>query len=288
MDNKPYSDSRRQRTNRSDLRDEKQVPLSNERRSRNDEYVPRGESRQRSGHDFVSDMAPVGETQWALRNRKKIIIGLIAVASIAAAVGIGELISNYGKVRIVNVQPAVVAAQQPYQACHNVGTTSYSRNHKSGTEGAIIGGVGGAAVGGLITHSWVGAGVGAAVGAVGGDLIERSNQPDYVAHHGSTTQCETAYRPIQVPVGYQVEYMDSDDKVTQIITQHQPPVGGKVPLEQLQADQVSQEQQQLIVQQAINGGAAPAAQAGTQAAAAAEGNAVQPQQAVQQSAPAPQ
>lgn len=293
MDNKPYSDTRRQRTtNRNDLRDEKQVPLNNERRPRNDEYVPRGEPRQRKSHDFVSDMAPVGETEWALRNRKKIIIGLIAVGAIAAAVGIGELISNYGKVRIVNVQPAVVAAQQPYQACHNVGTTSYSRNHKSGTEGAIIGGVGGAAVGGLITHSWVGAGVGAAVGAVGGDLIERSNQPDYVAHHGSTTQCETAYRPIQVPVGYQVEYMDSDDKVTQIITQHQPPVGGKVPLEQLQADQVTQEQQQLIVQQAVNGGGAiPPAQAGTQAApaAAAGGSSVQqPQQAIQQSAPAPQ
>ena len=38
-------------------------------------------------------------------------------------------------------------------------------------------------IGGLVSHSWVGAGVGAAVGAVGGDLIERSNQPDYVAHH---------------------------------------------------------------------------------------------------------
>lgn len=88
-------------------------------------------------------------------------------------------------------------AQVPYKSCHQVGTTSYSRNHKSGTEGAII----------------------------GGDLIERSNQPDYVAHHGSRTECETAYNSIQVPIGYQVQYMDNYDNTAQIITQHEPPVG---------------------------------------------------------------
>lgn len=240
------------------------------------EYVPRSK-RTRESHDFVSDMTPVGETQWALRNKKKIIIGLAAVGALAAAIGIGEMISNAGKVRIINVQPATLPAQQPYQSCQQVATTSYSRNHKSGTEGAIIGGVGGAAVGGLVTHSWVGAGVGAAVGAVGGDLIERSNQPDYVAHHGSQTQCQTLYRQIQVPIGYQVQYMDHDDNTAQIITQHQPPTGVKVPLEQLQADQVTPAQEQEMVQAAINGGnngAAPAAgqaPTGTQPAAPVQG-----------------
>lgn len=249
---------------------------SNRRNNNNieqrDDYVPH-ERRERR-HDFVKDMAPVGETQWALRNRKKILIGLIAVGALALAIGIGEMIANSGKVRIINAQPALVAAQQPYQSCQQVGTTSYSRNHKNGTEGAIIGGVGGAAVGGLITHSWVGAGVGAAVGAVGGDLIQRSHQPDYVAHHGSTTQCQTAYRQIQVPVGYQVEYMDNDDNLAQITTQHQPPIGTKVKLEQLQADIVTPEMQQQIVQQAINPNAS-----------ASGANTQQAGQAINQSAP---
>ena len=142
-----------------------------------------------------------------------------------------------------------------HQNCQQVGTTNYSRNHKNGTEGAVIGGVGGAAVGGLISHSWVGVGVGAVVGGVGGDLIQRSHQPDYVAHHGSKTQCATAYRPIQVPIGYQVGYLN-DDAVTQITTQHQPSIGTKVKLIELEADQVTPLQQQQLVQQAIAGGSA--------------------------------
>ncbi len=186
-------------------------------------------------------------------NKNKIILGVVIAGAAALAIGIGELISNSGKVSIVSVQPSTLSAQQPYQDCQQVRTTSYSRNHKSGTEGAIIGGAGGAAVGGLVSHSWVGAGVGAAVGAVGGDLVERSNQPDYVAHHGSTNECKTSYRPIQVPVGYQVGYL-SDGQVVQIVTAHQPEVGSKVSLKELEADQVTPEQQQQLIQQAINGG----------------------------------
>lgn len=212
-------------------------------------------------------------------NKKKLIIGGAIAAAVLAAIGLGIIISNAGKVEIVNVQPALISAQQPYQSCERVGSTHYSRNHKSGTEGAIIGGVGGAAVGGLVSHSWVGAGVGAAVGAVGGDLIERSNQPDYVAHHSSTTQCSTAYRPIQVPVGYQVGYLNSDNAVVQVVTQHQPQVGTRVKLEELNADQVSPQQQQQLVQQAINGGNAPQP-------AAAAGNVGSPPAG--NSAPAPQ
>lgn len=211
-------------------------------------------------------------------NKKKLIIGGAIAAAVLAAVGLGIILSNAGKVEIVSVQPALLSAQQPYQSCERVGNTHYSRNHKSGTEGAIIGGVGGAAVGGLVSHSWVGAGVGAAVGAVGGDLIERSNQPDYVAHHSTTTQCNTAYRPIQVPVGYQVGYLNSDNAVVQVVTQHQPQVGTKVKLDELNADQVSPQQQQQLVQQAINGGNA--------AQPAAAGNIVPPPAV--NSAPAPQ
>lgn len=211
-------------------------------------------------------------------NKKKLIIGGAIAAAVLAAVGLGIILSNAGKVEIVSVQPALLSAQQPYQSCERVGNTHYSHNHKSGTEGAIIGGVGGAAVGGLVSHSWVGAGVGAAVGAVGGDLIERSNQPDYVAHHSTTTQCSTAYRPIQVPVGYQVGYLNSDNAVVQVVTQHQPQVGTKVKLDELNADQVSPQQQQQLVQQAINGGNA--------AQPAATGNIVPPPAG--NSAPAPQ
>lgn len=229
------------------------------------DYAPR---QRRSNYDEVENNSRRHRELYVeppLRDtKKKVIIGVVIAGAIALALGIGEMISNAGKVSIVSVQPATVAAQQPYQDCQQVRTTSYSRNHKSGTEGAVIGGVGGAAVGGLVTHSWVGAGVGAAVGAVGGDLVERSNQPDYVAHHGSANECQTAYRPIQVPVGYQVGYLN-DGQVVQIITAHQPEVGNKMSLKDLEADQVTPEQQQQLVQQAINPNAPTQPQAAGQA-----------------------
>lgn len=235
----------------------------------------RGNSRRMRSESFDDYDVPSGGLT---THKKKLIIGGAIAAAVLAAVGLGIILSNAGKVEIVSVQPALLSAQQPYQSCEQVGSTHYSRNHKNGTEGAVIGGVGGAAVGGLVSHSWVGAGVGAAVGAVGGDLIERSHQPDYVAHHSTSTQCSTAYRPIQVPVGYQVGYLNSDNAVVQVVTQHQPQVGTKVKLEELNADQVSPQQQQQLVQQAINGGNA--------AQPAAAGNLVSPPAA--NSAPAPQ
>ena len=221
--------------------------------ARDDDYISEPGRNKRSAEREKYDArnyasVPAGSF---LHDKKKILIGLGVIAGLAIAAGIGSMISNAGKVRIVNVAPASVPAQQPYQKCDDVETTRYSRNHKNGTEGAVIGGVGGAAVGGLVTHSWVGAGVGAAVGAVGGDLIQRSHQPDYVAHHSTSTECETAYRQIQVPIGYQVSYMGSDDQVLQMTTQHAPQLGAKVELEQLQADQVTLQQQQAMVQQAI-------------------------------------
>ena len=213
----------------------------------NDNPPARARQRNSRQHEYDNDL-----NSPTRMNRKKLIIALLVVAGLAAAIGIGEIISNAGKVEIVSVQHATLTAQQPYQNCQQVATTNYSRNHKNGTEGAVIGGVGGAVVGGLISHSLVGVGVGAVVGGVGGDLIQRSHQPDYVAHHGSTTQCETAYRPIQVPIGYQVGYLN-DDAVTQITTQHQPQIGTKVKLTELEADQVTPLQQQQLVQQAISG-----------------------------------
>lgn len=192
--------------------------------------------------------------------RKKLIIALAAIAALAAAAGAAIMISNIGKVVVTGVSPYAVAAQQPYQACHEVGTTSMVKNHKDGTKGAVIGGVSGAAVGGVIggvathtaTGALIGAGIGGAVGAVSGDLIEKSREPDYIKKHGHKNECATRYKEIQVPVGYQVSYMQ-DKAEQQIITQHAPEVGAKVKLEQLQADQVSPQQQQQLVQQALSG-----------------------------------
>lgn len=184
--------------------------------------------------------------------RKKLIIALSIMGALVAAVGIGKVVSNSGKVQIISVQPATVAAQKQYKNCEKVSTTSYTRNHKNGTEGAIIGGVGGGAVGALVSHSVVGLAVGAAIGGVGGDLIQRSHQPDYVAHKGSENECQTANKTIQVPVGYQVQYMSHDDAISQIITRHKPAVGDNVAITELENDQVTPEQQKEIVQQSIN------------------------------------
>lgn len=239
---------RRENLSRRRAAPERQEPLR--KYVENDNPPVRARQRNSRQHEYENEL-----NSPARMSRKKLIIALLVVAGLAAAIGIGEIISNAGKVEVVSVQPATLTAQQPYQNCQQVGTTNYSRNNKNGTEGAVIGGVGGAVVGGLISHSLVGVGVGAVVGGVGGDLIQRSHQPDYVAHHGSTTQCATAYRPIQVPIGYQVGYLN-DDAVTQITTQHQPQIGSKVKLTELEADQVTPLQQQQLVQQAIAGNSA--------------------------------
>lgn len=234
---------------KNNLRREQQSYTPNER------WSQERETNQDESWNLEDEYQP--QATFLQQHKKKLIIGLIAVAGIAAAAGIIQLIMNAGKVEVLSVQPATLMAQQPYQNCQQVATTNYSRNHKNGTEGAVIGGVGGAVVGGLISHSLVGVGVGAVVGGVGGDLIQRSHQADYVAHHGSTTHCETAYRQIQVPVGYQIGYLN-DGVLTQITTQHQVPIGSKVKLTDLEADQVSTLQQQQLVQQAIAGNQTPA------------------------------
>lgn len=239
----PNRDIPRRFQNKNSLRREQNNPPSG-RWSEGQEFE-RGNNSTDFEHDYPAQSL-------FITHKKKLIIGLAIIAGLAAAVGITQLIMNAGKVEVLSVQPAMLMAQQPYQNCQQVATTNYSRNHKNGTEGAVIGGVGGAVVGGLISHSLVGVGVGAVVGGVGGDLIQRSHQADYIAHHGSTTHCETAYRQIQVPVGYQIGYLNND-VLTQITTQHQVPIGSKVKLADLEADQVSTLQQQQLVQQAISG-----------------------------------
>ena len=182
---------------------------------------------------------------------KKILLAVVAAGALAAAAGVGDLVSSIGKVKITSVAPSIVSAQQPYQDCNDYITTSYVKYHKNGTEGAVIGGATGAAVIGIASHSWVGAGVGLAVGAIGGDLIQRGMQPKYVRHKSTKTACQILTHQINVPIGYQVWFIGSDSMPTQIITQHQPPLGGGS-LKDLQADQVSPQQQQQMVQAAIN------------------------------------
>ena len=109
----------------------------------------------------------ISENQNIFLKNKKLFVILGVVMATAIAAGAVKMIADSGKVQIVNVTPATLAAQQPYQDCNDTETTRFSRNHKSGTTGALIGGGGGALVGGLVSHSWVGVGVGAVVGAVG-------------------------------------------------------------------------------------------------------------------------
>ena len=182
---------------------------------------------------------------------KKILLAAAISGALAVAAGVGDYVSTIGKVKITSVAPSIVSAQQPYQDCNDYITTSYVKYHKNGTEGAVIGGATGAAVVGIASHSLVGAGIGLAVGAIGGDLIQRGMQPKYVKHQSTRTKCQILTHQINVPIGYQVWYIGSDSMPTQIITQHQPPLG-EVSLKDLQADQVSPQLQQQKVQAAIS------------------------------------
>ena len=53
------------------------------------------------------------------------------------------------------------------------------------TNGALIGGTGGAVIGGVATHSWGGAVVGGAVGAVAGATIANATAPHRHCWHNS-------------------------------------------------------------------------------------------------------
>lgn len=209
----------------------------NSQRQRNrDEY-----SSNRQQRDYYDDDGYY-MGQRPTKSNKTLLLSLAAVAIVAIGAGATFLLTKNSNAQIIAVSPNYVTTQQAYQDCHRVGTTSYVANQKNGTEGALIGGATGAVAGGVIGNQVHGGGGGTAVGAIAGGVggaligreIQRSNQPNYVARRGSTTQCATSYKPVQTQVGYSVQYMYKDE-MNNIVTQMSPAIGSTMPLEELQA-----------------------------------------------------
>lgn len=167
-----------------------------------------------------------------------LIVSSVIIAASALATTAYLLLKTPALAQIIAVNPNLVTTQQAYQDCHHQGT--YVRNHKDGTEGALIGGATGAVAGGIVGNQIHGGGGGTAVGVVAGGVggalvgreIQRSNQPDYIARR--TTSCHTAYKPQSTQVGYQVQYLYKD-VLGSIITQYAPAIGSQLSLEQLHA-----------------------------------------------------
>lgn len=209
------------------------------RRQTTDRQRNHNEYDNRQQHDYYDDDYI---DQRPVKSNKTLLLSLGAIAIIALGAGATFLLTKNNTAQIIAVSPNYVTTQQAYQDCHRVGTTSYVANKKNGTEGALIGGATGAVAGGVIGNQVHGGGGGTAVGAIAGGVggaligreVQRSNQPDYVARRGSTTQCTTAYKPVQTQVGYSVQYMYKDE-MNNIITQMSPAIGSTIPLEELQA-----------------------------------------------------
>lgn len=207
----------------------------NSRQKNRDEYAPNSRQRQDYYDDDYNDQRPN-------KSNKTLLLSLGAVAIIAIGAGAIFLLTKNSNAQIIAVSPNYITTQQPYQDCHRVGTTTYVANQKNGTEGALIGGATGAVAGGVIGNQVHGGGGGTAVGAIAGGVggaligreIQRSNQPDYVARHGSSNRCSTSYKPVQTQVGYSVQYMYKDE-MNNIVTQMSPAIGSTMPLEELQA-----------------------------------------------------
>ncbi len=219
---------------RDDQRQMERSPRNQQRRGN-----PNQQSRQRRYDDDYDDYQP----QYRQSSSKKpLLIGLGIVGAAAVAAGLYSFLGGSGTAQIVSVSPNYVSTQQPYQDCHRVGTTHYVRNQKNGTEGALIGGATGAVAGGIIGNqvkqggggTAVGALVGGATGALVGREVQRSNQPDYVAQKGSTTQCATRYKNVQTQSGYNVQYLYKGN-MANMVTQSAPAIGVKIPYSQLQA-----------------------------------------------------
>jgi uncharacterized protein YcfJ len=172
-----------------------------------------------------------------------IIVPLLLVATAALGFGAYSLISKPPLAQIVSVTPNYTTIKKPYNSCHKEATTSYVANQKNGTDGALIGGATGAVAGGIIGNqvkqggggTIIGAVIGGATGALAGREIQRSNQPDYIAKHGSTTKCATLYKNVQVKSGsYTVQY-NYKDTLAKIVTNSAPAIGTTLPIAQLQA-----------------------------------------------------
>lgn len=210
---------------------------------------PRGRQPRREQEEYYEDDYDHNYHQQDYSPRRQVrkpsnhlLVGLIAVAVVAVAAGSYMLFAGNSDAEIIAISPNYVTTQQPYQDCRRVGTTTYVKNQKNGTEGALIGGATGAVAGGIVGNqvhgggggTAVGAVVGGATGALVGRQIQRSNQPDYVAKKGSTTKCATAYRNVQTQIGYNAQYMYKNNVATMVV-QNQLPVGTKIPYKQLQA-----------------------------------------------------
>lgn len=237
-----YEEDRRDNNYQGDYEDDyqdDQRQMDRAPRNRQQRGNPNQQSRQRRYDDDYDDYQP----QYRQSSSKKpLLIGLGVVGAVAVAAGLYSFLSGSGTAQIVSVSPNYVSTQQPYQDCHRVGTTRYVRNQKNGTEGALIGGATGAVAGGIIGNqvkqggggTAVGAVVGGATGALVGREIQRSNQPDYVAQKGSTTQCATRYKNVQTQAGYNVQYLYKGNMAS-MVTQSAPAIGVKLPYSQLQA-----------------------------------------------------
>jgi uncharacterized protein YcfJ len=206
-------------------------PQQNRRNYNDDDYYDEQPRRARANN----------HTPREERSNKGLLYGLGAIAAVAVAAGSYFIFKAPDSAQIVAVSPNYVTTQQAYQDCHKVGTTRYVKNQKNGTEGALIGGATGAVAGGIIGNQVHGGGGGTAVGAIAGGVggaligrdVQRSNQPDYVAKHGSSIQCQTAYRPVQTQSGYNVQYLYKDNMAS-IVTQSAPAIGTKLPMKDLQ------------------------------------------------------
>ncbi len=221
---------------RDDQRQMERSPRNRQQRGNGNNHQ---QSRQRRYDDDYDNYQPQYRQS---SNKKPLLIGLGALGAVAVAAGLFSFLSGNSTAQIVSVSPNYVSTQQPYQDCHKVGTTRYVRNQKNGTEGALIGGATGAVAGGIIGNqvkqggggTAVGAVVGGATGALVGREVQRSNQPDYVAQKGSTTQCATRYKTVQTQVGYNVQYLYKGNMAS-MVTQSAPAIGVKLPYSQLQA-----------------------------------------------------
>lgn len=179
-------------------------------------------------------------------NLKWVVIPLLLITAAALGFGVYHLAAvNKPPVlaQITAVTPNYKTIKKPYNSCHKEATTTYVANEKNGTNGAIIGGTTGAVAGGIIGNQFkqggggtlIGAVVGGATGALAGREIQRSNQPDYIAKHGSTTKCATLYKSERVKSGsYTVQYSYNQVAAT-IVTNSAPQVGAAMPIAQLQS-----------------------------------------------------
>ncbi len=176
-----------------------------------------------------------GGKQW-------VIIAIVVCALGAIGLGAYKLLMKPKLAQIISVRPNYNYTKQAYDSCHKVGTTQYVANQKNGTTGAIVGGATGAVAGGIIGNqikqggggTAVGALVGGATGALIGSEVQKSNQPNYIAKHGTTTKCGIAYKTVKVQNGYTVQYL-YDNNMASVLTQSAPSVGTQLPLNQLQA-----------------------------------------------------